>query len=180
LSNPGAHEADAERLEIDVQKPENYLLLPTFHRLTRAIQQWPRTRAPRRTNAYFDERGDTHLARMRISRESLVAAAAMEVARASPEIFGQQPEAGAYEAKIAKLVAERQGLFDQIQVGWQRSDVTEQHVEDGARASGLCKLTVNITGGQVPIGPDLGQRAVHWWLEHHPARPVAPRRLKAA
>jgi hypothetical protein len=108
-----------------------------------------------------------------MSRESLFAAAAMAVAREAPEIFGPQTEAGAFEATIAKLTAEVRALFDQIQVSWQRSDVTEHPVEDGPRTAGLCKLTVNITGGQVPIGPDLGQRAVDWWIRAHPIRKAA-------
>lgn len=179
LDIPGASKTDAERLLVDIEKPENAILLPTFRRLLKFVRQWPRTRAPRRLNHLFDEAADAHTARMRVSRESLAAAASMAVAKSSPEIFGKQTKAGAYEERIRTLISDRQALFDLIQASWQRSDVTEHRVEDADRASGLCKLTINICGGQVAIGPDLGQRAVDWWVKHHP-RPVAARRLKAA
>jgi hypothetical protein len=164
LSVPGASKADAERLLVEVCKPENSALLSTFRRSMKAVRTYPRTRAPRHHKYLFDEAADAHTARLRVSRASLIAAATMAVAKESPEIFGPQTKAGAYDERVKTLVAEKQALFDLIQTSWQRSDVTEHPLTDDARRFGLCSLSLDCCGGEIFVGPDLGLRAVTWWL----------------
>lgn len=92
----------------------------------------------------------------------LLAVAVLEYVEANPDSFGSCTDPSAAAMRLKALLEEKGRLLSQIETSWGHSDLQI----DSIGADGLGRISLKITGGEVALGPSLGERTLAWMLQH--------------
>jgi len=103
------------------------------------------------------------LARVGSDIFELFALAVRDATRQFPEAFGSIEDIDQHEKRLKALAAERAELFAQIETSYTPADLQIGALDKRGNAP----VTFAISGGEVPLGPQSGERLVNW-LRSHP------------
>ena len=115
----------------------------------------------RRLGAYGGEQALSEALSMGTTLLLLVAVAALEAIRQSPESFGSITDMDAHQARRADLFAKRAELYHRI-----ADELTGADVDFDV--DGTVAPTVKLSAGEIPLAPkrNLGERLVNWCSAH--------------
>ena len=123
---------------------------------------WPQPpRESRRLSHLTTVAEEAALIAMRSSLIEAFALAARNVARTTPEAFGECEDARAGEQELIELTLKRDQLFERLEKEFSASDLDFSEPD----SQGNSRVTLKVSNGAIPIGPRLGERLVHWHLK---------------